>query len=259
MKKIIFWLTMIVGIIAVVGACKKSDDSTTTTSTSCAGSSSLTEVSSCSSTPSGSITGIDNMTFTGVYSLLHYFGIIGTSGYDNETDCVSSSSGLSDLAARIGAPTGAAGLIMNTAVTSSSSFAERVIYYSDTSCSTEIANFTQGYSDVTIVDNVTGLTTSVGDNTFSSTATKVTYKETCMGIKGSTDAGVTWIKSFLSSASVDPTVGTAYICGDSGDTKYALMHVDNSSPLGAALTWEESSSAQPTDWSSDTDTLTFLP
>ena len=46
MKKIIFWLTMIVGIIAVIGACKKSDDSATTAACS----------SSLSTTASGTLT-----------------------------------------------------------------------------------------------------------------------------------------------------------------------------------------------------------
>ena len=63
MKKKIFWLTMIVGIIAVIGACKKSDDSTTTAACS----------SSLSTTASGTLTGltstmgVDNA--TGTYSM----------------------------------------------------------------------------------------------------------------------------------------------------------------------------------------------
>ena len=61
MKKIIFWLTMIVGIIAVIGACKKSDDSTSTTA---ACSSSLSTTASGTITDMTSTMGVDNMTGT---------------------------------------------------------------------------------------------------------------------------------------------------------------------------------------------------
>ena len=85
MKKKRFWLTMIVGIIAVIGACKKSDDSTT--SVSCAGTG-ATELT-CSYSASGSITGIDNTStsLSGIFSPYHYWGHTGINGVDNATDC----------------------------------------------------------------------------------------------------------------------------------------------------------------------------
>lgn len=270
MKKILFWMILIVGIVALIGSCAKKDDdtaatadnatATATASTPCGG---LTAVSSCSGTPSGSITGIDNQTLTGVFSTFHYFGIVGTSGFDNATDCITAASTLNSMAATMGSPTGAQGLIMNYAVTSSSTFAQRVKWYSDTSCSTEMAEYITGNTDVAVGDGVTGLTTSVGSNTYSPAATKVTYNSSCIGMKGSNDAGVTWLKTFLGSASVNPVVGTSHTCSSGTNAKYALMHLDNdtfgSGAFGMGLFWEESSSAQPTDWSSSTDTLTFLP
>jgi len=63
--KVTIWMVLIVGIIAVIGACKKSDDSTTTTAAACS--------SSLSTTPSGTLTGlkttmgVDNV--TGTYNL----------------------------------------------------------------------------------------------------------------------------------------------------------------------------------------------
>ncbi len=261
MKKIVFWLAFIVGIIAVIGACSKSEDDSSTAATGVCGA--LTEVTACSSTPSGSITGIDNQTLTGVFSNMHIYGILGTpSGIDNSTDCISNESLLSTMASSIGRPSGALGLIMNTAVTSSSSMSARNIWYSDTSCSTEIARYNNGYSSVVVGDNVTGLTATVGDNTYSTTATKVTYDMSCFEMKASTDAGATWLKTFLSSTTVDPVVGETHTCRNAAGSRYALMHLDNDTYGGGAygmgLYWEEGSS-QPTAWSSDTDTLTFLP
>ena len=259
MKKFLFWMVLIVGIVALMGSCKKKDDDATA-STPCGGN---TAVSSCSGTPSGSITGIDNQTLTGVFSTYHYFGIIGTSGFDNATDCITDATTLNSQKANIGAPTGAYGLIMNYAVTSSSTIADRVIWYSDTSCSTEMAEYIQGLTDVAVGDDVTGLTTSVGDSTYSSTANKVTYNKSCIGMKGSNAAGVTWLKTFLGSVAVNPVVGTSHTCSVTSSPRYALMHLDNDTfaggSLGMGLFWEESSSAQPTDWASTTDTLTFMP
>ena len=260
MKKIVFWLAFIVGIIAVIGACSKSEDSSTAATGVCGA---LTEVTACSSTPSGSITGIDNQTLTGVFSVLHIYGILGTpSGIDNSTDCISNESLLSAMASSIGRPSGALGLIMNTAVTSSSSMSARNIWHSDTSCSTEIARYNNGYSSVVVGDNVTGLTATVGDNTYSTTATKVTYDMNCFEMKASNDAGVTQLKTFISGVSLEPVVGTTSYCRNSAGARYALMHLDNdtfgSGAYGMGLYWEEGSS-QPTAWSSSTDTMTFMP
>ncbi len=261
MKKELIYFTMIVGIIAFSGACKSSDDSSTAATGACG---TLTEVSSCSSTPSGSITGIDNQTLTGVFSNMHYYGIIGSpSGVDNSTDCISNESLLSSMEASIGKPDGALGLIMNTAVTSSSSMSARNIWYSDTSCSTEIARYSNGYINVAVGDNVTGLTATVGSKTYSTTATKVTYDMSCFEMKASSDAGVTWLKTFLSSTTIAPVVGETHTCRNAAGSKYALMHLDNdtyaSGLIGMGLYWEESDSALPTAWSSSTDTMTFLP
>ncbi len=265
MKKLLFLIVLISGIIAVIGACSKSDDSSATSTATTGGCGNLTEVTtSCSSTPSGSITGIDNQTLTGVFSTMHYYGIIGApSGIDNTTDCISNTDLLASMEASIGRPDGALGLIMNTAVTSSSSMSARNIWYSDTSCSTEIARYSNGYINVAVGDNVTGLTATVGSDTYSTTATKVTYDMDCMEIKASNAAGATWLKTFLSGGAVDPVVGETHLCRNSAGAQYALMHLDNdtygSGAYGMGLYWEDSSSAQPTAWSSSSDTMSFLP
>ena len=128
---------------------------------------------------------------------------------------------------------------------------------------TEMAEYITGYTDVAVGVGVTGLTTSVGSNTYSSAANKVTYNKSCIGMKGSNAAGVTWLKTFLGSAAVNPVVGTSHACSITSSPRYALMHLDNDTfaggTLGMGLFWEESSSAQPTDWASTTDTLTFMP
>ena len=253
MNKTYFLLAMIGCIIVTISSCAKKEEK----SDDAAAASWCTEVSSCSATPSGSITGVDNDTFSGVFSVFHYFGHIGTSGFDNATDCVSNEDALGDLNSKMTLPTGINSLIMNNAVTSSSSFAQRINSYSDTSCSTEIATVAFGYN-LTVGDDVSGLTTSGGNP---STATKVTYTQSCAAIKASSDAGATFLKTLLSGLSgIDPAVGTSYKCGVTGSTEYALWSYRDNSSLStpSMLVEEKSSSAHPSDWS-DPDHMTFIP
>ena len=260
MKKLLFWMVLILGIVALIGSCAKKDEETAAAATSCAGSTSLTEVSSCSATPSGSITGIDNATLTGVVSTFHAYGILGGYGVNNSTDCIDNATIIANNISSV--PTGTSSVITNLAITSSSTLAQRQYYYSDSSCETEIATLVFGRSDFTVGDSVPGLSTSVGGKTYPSTASKVTYKETCFGLKGSTDAGVTWLKTFFGdNPGIDPTVGTSYICANDGTQKSAFVFVDNSSSLRAVygsnfVYWD---TAATTNWTSGGDTLTTLP
>ena len=248
MKKICFWIAMIVGIIAVVGACKKSDDSTTAATAAC------TAVSACSSTASGTITGIDNRSLSGTYDMfLKFRAYIG--GVDNDTGCTSSSTILSAYSSNFAE--GAASGTIQKVVTSSSTFALVYKSYSDTACSSEISSLVIGYSDVTVGDDVSGLTADTGSDDLGTTATKVTYKDSCMKGKGTTDAGTTWLNSYTSGATW--TTGEELTCSGSGSTRYAIWHVDNQSKIINSSSqlenypkhqWDEmsSSSAYPSDW-----------
>ena len=260
MKKALIYFTMIVGIIAVIGACKKSDDSTTATTTSCAGATGGVEVSSCSDTPSGGITGIDNGTLQGIISTQHVYGILGVNSVDNATDCIDNATSIAAFnASTTGAPTGTNSMIMNQAITSSSTFADRTYFYSDSSCQTEIANVILGSSEFTVGDRVSTSTTISGKSgTYPSTASKVSYLQSCLGAKASSDAGVTWLKAKFSDTAIDPTVGTSYSCVVDGSTTNAFMHVDNASSWstgyggGRVVFWDDEAT---TDWTTNTDTL----
>ena len=263
MKNKLFWLALIVGTLALIGSCKKSDDTTATATTAgCAGSG-ITETT-CSTSASGTITGIagDNssVSLSGIFSPYHYYGHTGINGVDNATDCIDNAT----IIASQSPPTGANSMISNRAITSSSSFSDRRFFYSDSSCSTEIVKHSFGYTGLTVGDNVTSLDTSVGDSTYPSDATKVTYTQTCKNIKASSDAGVTYLKNFYSDIeSFDPQSGTTYQCEISGHSAdYALWHIVDSSVAGSgldSLVFEEGSSGYPDNWSSSANTYTKLP
>ena len=262
MKKLLFWMVLIVGIIAVVGACNKSEDSTAATTTSCAGVTGWTEATSCSGTASGSITGIDNLTFSGSYSKNNIAAYLNR-GVDNSTGCVDNTTMVSGFSiGSTSAPTGTNSMIWEWVVTSSSSFAQNYKFYSDTSCQTEIATLTLGYANFTVGDNVTGLSATAGSTSnLQSSATKVSYAQSCTGMKASTDAGATFLTAVYGSAGVSPTVGTTHSCTTGGDTTNAFMKLDNESSVPVAygatfLHWDDDAT---TDWTSGVDTLLTLP
>ena len=215
-----------------------------TTTTSC------TAVSSCSATPSGSFY-VNNGTLSGIYDYFYILAFTGETGVDNSTGCASNSTYISGKG-----PTGTQSLIIQEVITSSTTFATKAVYYSDTACSSEIASMVVGYDEVSVGDNVTGLTTSIGDITYPSHASKVTYKESCMEVKGTTDDGRDYLNTLLSSSFV--TTGETHTCQGSGESTYALWTADNSSVSWESLHKEKSSTTYPSDWSSDTDSSTKL-
>ena len=232
-------MVLIVGIIAVIGACSKSDDSKSSAS-----------VTSCSDTASGSITGIDNQSISGTYS--HILKYAGTPGVDNSTGCTDNATLLAVYSSSM--PTGAASYNQLRVVTSSTSFADVYKSYSDTACSSEMASLVIGNTDVTIGDNVTGLTT--GDASIGTTGTKATAKQYCQKGKGTTDNGTAWLNSFTSGSGLTYVTGEEKITAASGDTYYHLWHSDNTSKkapdyssfIGNSWRARVSSSAYPTDW-----------
>ena len=214
-----------------------------TTTTSC------TAVSSCSATPSGNFY-INNGTLSGIYDYFLILALTGETGVDNSTGCASNSTYISGRG-----PTGTQSIIIQEVITSSTTFATKAVYYSDTVCSSEIASMVIGYDNVSVGDNVTGLTTSIGNKTYPSSASEVTYKESCMEVKGTTDVGRDYLNDLISASFV--TTGETHTCQGSGESKHALWAADNSSVSWESLHKEESSTAEyPGDWSSDTDSST---
>ena len=243
MKKLLFWVVLIVGVIAVIGACSKSDDSKSSDDATAS-------VTSCSDTASGSITGIDNQSVSGTYSVMLQY--VGYGDIDNDTGCTTNSGILGGFSSYVA--NGYASFNYFRVVTSSTTFATVIKSYSDTACSSEMASLVVGYTDVTIGDNVTGLTT--GDASIGTTGTKATSKQYCMKGKGTTDNGTAWLNTYTSGSGLTYVTGEEKITAASGDTYYHLWHSDNTSKkapdyssfIGNSWRARVSSSAYPTDW-----------
>ena len=252
MKRTLIYLTLIVGITAIIGACKKNEDDDSSSTGGCQA------VTACSTTASGAITGIDNASLSGTFNMTHKWAA-SLGGIDNTTGCTTNATLLSGFSSNL--PTGTTAFHIKRIVTSSSTFADVWSTYSDTSCSSEIATLAIGYGDVSVGDNVTGLTAD-SDEDLGTTATKVTFKQNCLKGKGSTSAGTTWLSNFTSGSNITWNAGEELTCSASHDTYYALWHVDNSSKRQndsngmdnyTKHVWdaENSSSAYPTDWDGD--------
>ena len=131
MKKLLFWMVLIVGMVALIGSCAKKDDSTTAASTSVT-----------STTASGSIT-VGSETLSGTYvstcNTTQFAAAAGTYTFPSDVQ-----SGKTVIV-----------------VTSDTTFSDETLMYTDTSCSTPSAYTKNGNTSVTVgvaVDNGTKVT-----------------------------------------------------------------------------------------------------
>ena len=238
MKKLLFWMVLIVGIIAVIGACKKSDDSTAATA---ACSSSLSTTASGTLTGMTSTMGVDKM--TGTYSLA-WEGATPTAG------CIDNGTPVSSMISYNSIPSDSLNYKYQIIVTSSTSFTKLLTFYSDNnSCATaDLSGYdAKSYTNFTVGDNITMATSPGCCPTY---GTQVSYKTTCFMAKGVTDTATAWLnaKSHVSGA----VTGTEINKEGSGNTYYNIMAL-NDNHSGTTYDWffvgPESTSDYPDNYS----------
>ena len=239
MKKLLFWMVLIVGIVALIGSCAKKDDSTTTTAAAC--SSSLSTTASGTLTGMTSTMGVDNM--TGTYSM-SWYGQTPTAG------CIDNGTAVSSMIGWNAIPSDSLNFKMQWIVTSSTSFTDLITYYSDNnSCATVSGYHATSYTNFTVGDNITMATAPDGYPTY---GTKVSYKDTCFMAKGVTDTATAFLNA-MSTVSGAVT-GTELNQADSGSTYYNIMAL-NDNHSGTTYDWfymgPKSTSAYPDNYSSN--------
>jgi len=237
MKRNFFWMVLIVGIIAVIGACSKKSDDSTTTAAACS--------SSLSTTASGTLTGlattmgVDNM--TGTYNL-SWQGATPTAGCIN-TDAVGTMIGYG------GIPSDSLNFKNQIIITSSTSFTEIITYYSDNdSCATVSGYHATSYTEFSAGDNITIVS---APSPYPDYGTKVSYKATCFMAKGVTDTAT----AFLNSMSTVSGAVTGTELNQSGDNStYYNIFALNDNHTANAKDWlfvgPKSTSAYPDNYSS---------
>ena len=236
MKKLLFWIVLIVGTVALIGSCAKKDDETAATTATPGNGSGITA--------SGTISGIDNL--TGTFNMSWF-------GEEPSGGCIDDSSALTELASAI--PSGTLGFKKQIIITSSTSFTESMQYYSDASCATMTGHMNNLLKDFAVGDNISGLT--AGSNpTKPTTANKVSYKEQSLAINCNTDACTTFFNSTFGAstlAALGYKQGTELVVSNS-DSEVNIW--ETFIPINYTktylLTGSAAESTYPTDWSSST-------
>ena len=145
MKKLLFWMVLIVGIVALIGSCAKKEESTTAATTS-----------KTTTTPSGSIT-MGSYTASGVYLSSCFYG-----------------SSVSTLISAGSFPSDAQSFGFAFVVTGDDSFTQETHVFTDTGCTTS------SYIGKAVSDNVT-VGTASGANypvTYNDQGVKLTVNTT---------------------------------------------------------------------------------
>ena len=218
MKKLLFWMVLIVGIVALMGSCKKDEESAATAAATAAAdnttsTTSTTKYMSTTTTASGSITMGDD-TLSGVYA----------------TSCLTGSLITIFVNANVW-PSEVKAYGNVFVVTGSDNISIELYAFTDTSCSTSSMSYK------TVSDNVT-VGSASGSNY------PVTYNRQTQAITVHTTAAETTTETLYSNT-LDWTVGTPRYLSQLGQFKYGLWTL-------SGTTWYEASSSSATPTSAGT-------
>ena len=241
MKKIIFWTALISVLGLLIGACAKRDDDTAATPFT---------VSCEDTTASGSIT-IGSDTVSGTYLVQTW-----TDSYLSRP-----ATGCQATTTYYGSPTGTKSVLSKRIVTSSTSFAEYVGYYSDTACSSRLGYTDFRYSNVSVGDQVSGLDNSTGRPT---SGYKVTYNGECGKVMGDTDAATAAFNAsyaYLLRFNL-LTTGTEKVFnmgwgGGLANTSYDIWGAGDNGTTFSFYSSRGSSESQPSDWDANSGGRTY--
>ena len=191
MKKLLFWIVLIVGTVALLGSCAKKEDSTTAAAAA-AGVCTTCDPLTSTTTAAGSIT-VGSATLSGTYA---------TSCFTNASD-FSEGSAPSDMKSY--------GYLF--IVRGNDNVTEELNYYTDSTCTTK------GYTKKNVYDNVT-----VGSASGSNYQVALMYKQ--IKILVTTTDSETWVDGIYG-GSVDFVVDTEKILtlSASSQQKYNLWNV----------------------------------
>ena len=190
MKKLLFWIVLIVGTVALLGSCAKKEESTT--AAAAAGVCTTCDPLTSTTTAAGSIT-VGSATLSGTYA---------TSCFTNASD-FSEGSAPSDMKSY--------GFLF--IVRGNDNVTEELNYYTDSTCTTK------GYTKKNVYDNVT-----VGSASGSNYQVALIYKQ--IKILVTTTVSETWLQGIYG-GSVDFVVDTEKILtvSASSQQKYNLWNV----------------------------------
>ena len=192
MKKLLFWMVLIVGTVALLGSCAKKEESTTTAAAGAAGVCTTCDPLTSTTTAAGSIT-VGSATLSGTYA----------------TSCFTDASDFSEGSA----PSDMKSYGFLFIVRGNDNVTEETNYYTDSTCTTK------GYTKKNVYDNVT-----VGSASGSNYQVALMYKQ--IKILVTTTVSEAWVDGIYG-GSVDFVVDTEKILtvSASSQQKYNLWNV----------------------------------
>jgi len=225
MKKLLFWIVLIVGTVALLGSCAKKEEST---AAAAAG-----DAAGTGTTASGTIAGTS---VTGTFHSSWY-------GQTPAGGCVDNSSAISQF----GFPSDTKSFKEKWIVTGTSTYTVSRISYSDATCSTMTSYFNTMYESVTVGSEVTGLTAG-SSPTLPTTASKFSSVEDQYVLMANTTVSIAY---FLSEYEQTVVSGTEKVVNESSPvTKYGLATTSTvSGNLWLFINRRISTADNVTDWS----------
>ena len=192
MKKLLFWIVLIVGTVALLGSCAKKEESTTAAAATAAGVCTTCDPLTSTTTAAGSIT-VGSATLSGTYA----------------TSCFTKASDFSEGSA----PSDMKSYGYLFIVRGNDNVTEETNYYTDSTCTTK------GYTKKNVYDNVT-----VGSASGSNYQVALMYKQ--IKILVTTTVSEAWVDGIYG-GSVDFVVDTEKILtvSASSQQKYNLWNV----------------------------------
>ena len=195
MKKLQFWMVLIVGIVALIGSCAKKDDSTAATAAA-DNTTSTTSYISTTTTASGSIT-VGSETMSGVYA----------------SECLTSN--LSSMISAERVPSDTASYGFAYVVTGSDNVSDESMFFTDSSCTTNSVIQKHQYDNVTV-----------------GSASGSNYPLTLTKARSLITAGTTTAETYIEAAwggFINVTVGTEYTDTYAGSTnpRYNLINLSS--------------------------------
>ena len=195
MKKLLFWMVLIVGIVALIGSCAKKDGETAATAAA-DNTTSTTSYISTTTTASGSIT-VGSETMSGVYA----------------SECLTSN--LSGLISAERVPSDTASYGFAYVVTGSDNVSDESMFFTDSSCTTNSVIQKHQYDNVTV-----------------GSASGSNYPLTVTKARSLITAGTTTAETYIEAAwggFINVTVGTEYTDTYAGSTnpRYNLINLSS--------------------------------
>jgi len=238
MKKLLFWLALIVGTVALIGSCAKKDED--------AAAAAAVPAEGTGSTASGTVSGIDGL--TGTFEMSYR-------AQEPSGGCVDNSTAVATFVSLNVVPSDTLGWKQKIIITSSTTYTQSLLYYSDASCATLTGYMNNGYKTFLVGDSLSGLTAGSSPPR-PTTAKKVSYNEDFTALKSNTDTTTSFFNTLMGAsglAALGFTQGTELKITNDGDAEVNIWEIGTMSGSSKTYLYTGNSAAStyPSAWTTN--------